>query len=274
MLSVTYKKNPINVIQNPYLKSKKLQLVCLVLLGTVTHSLPSMGSIREDLDRSTDTHQMIHVAISEPVKESFTYLMPDNHLEHYMTNGFNFRRRGYGTGSFKEGVFTWNKETSTFTQSETKNAILETLKKRKFESIEPTLHDSIQTDIIMPAYACIHPNDYKVGVHQIRIIANTRCPGKPTPEGIHHDGVDYVAVACISTHNVSGGISFILDGETERHIHLEHILTPGELLIFNDKPVAHHVSDITPKLPGFAHRDVIVTTFKVEAEDTPQDTRS
>ena len=99
-------------------------------------------------------------------------------------------------------------------------------------------------------------------IHQIRIVANELNQGMPTPEGIHQDGFDFVTVSCIDTANVSGGISFILDSRDHTKVAFEGTLLPGMLLIFSDRTFAHYTSNISPKLPGEAHRDVIVTTFQ------------
>ena len=99
-------------VRNSRLKSKSFNSACILLLGTVTQSLASapMKSTVNENDIRESTHQIVRINISECVRQSFTYLMPDRHLEKYMMNDFNFRRRSYGTGKFKNKSFSWDSE--------------------------------------------------------------------------------------------------------------------------------------------------------------------
>ncbi|HEY8611726.1 MAG TPA: 2OG-Fe dioxygenase family protein, partial [Roseomonas sp.] len=57
---------------------------------------------------------------------------------------------------------------------------------------------------------------WHVEVHQFRIEARPDEAGKPTPEGMHADGVDYVMVMMIGRENVEGGVTGIqIDGREE-----------------------------------------------------------
>lgn len=179
----------------------------------------------------------------------------------YLKETFCYRKRCYSTGYLKNGIFKWDEKSPSFIQSEKLNTYLGGIT-RQFHPISQAIRNDIEKNIISTAYKFLPPFDYSIGIHQIRIIANKLNQGMPAPEGIHQDGFDFVTIACINTVNVSGGVSLILDAHDYAKIFFEGILLPGMLLVFSDKTFAHYTSNISPKLPGEARRDVIVTTFQ------------
>ena len=50
---------------------------------------------------------------------------------------------------------------------------------------------------------------WRVEVHQFRIEARSGEEGRPTPEGLHRDGVDYVLVLLIHRRNIASGATTI-----------------------------------------------------------------
>ncbi|NQZ33082.1 MAG: 2OG-Fe dioxygenase family protein [Oceanospirillaceae bacterium] len=104
-------------------------------------------------------------------------------------------------------------------------------------------------------------NDWHIEVHQFRIIAEAG-GGKPTPEGIHQDGVDFALMVMIGRSNVTGGETSIYDLEGNKLSHFS-LQEPLEVAIVNDRCVAHGVSPILPdNLEEEGYRDVLVVTFK------------
>lgn len=99
-------------------------------------------------------------------------------------------------------------------------------------------------------------------VFQNRITCENGASGKPTPEGAHRDGVEYVLTVMIDRHGVDGGCS-ILHEEIDHKPIFELVLQkPGDFLLNNDTTVLHSVTPITP-VPSVAdrHRDVLVAIF-------------
>ena len=91
--------------------------------------------------------------------------------------------------------------------------------------------------------------------HQFRIEATAGEEGRPAPEGVHLDGVDYVLVLLIKRRNIASGVTTI---------HGEFTLTdtPYAALV-DDARVAHRVTPVEPidsTQPAF--RDVLVVTFR------------
>lgn len=193
---------------------------------------------------------------SDQLYQSFGEMRDDD----YLKTSFNFRKRCYSTGKIIDNIFSWNKESSGFLQDKTINNYVGGIS-RNYNPIASNIKDDVYQKVILSAYSQLPPADYDVGVHQIRIIANTDNQGIPTPEGIHQDGFDYVTVTCVNVNNMSGGISVLLDAQDYTKVEFEGILYPGMQIVFSDKTFAHYTSNITPIVPGEAFRDVIVTTF-------------
>ena len=102
---------------------------------------------------------------------------------------------------------------------------------------------------------------WKIEVHQFRIEARAGEEGRPTPEGLHRDGVDYVLVLLISRCNIASGTTSIhaLDGSLLGQFTLTHAF---DAAVVDDSRVAHGVTPveaIDPTSP--AYRDVLVVTF-------------
>ena len=103
---------------------------------------------------------------------------------------------------------------------------------------------------------------WHVEVHQFRIAAVLGEQGKPTPEGVHRDGVDYVLVLLVERHNIAKGTTTVhrLNGDELGSFTLE---SPLDAALLDDSRVAHGVTPIEPVDPAApAYRDVLVVTWR------------
>lgn len=112
------------------------------------------------------------------------------------------------------------------------------------------------------AEAQVGPQDWFVEVHQFRIEAQANAPGYPTPEGSHHDGVDFVLIGMVARTNLVDGETIIEDDYGNRlgQFVLEQ---PLDTAFIEDERVKHGVTPIRPAdaaLPSC--RDVLVITWK------------
>jgi hypothetical protein len=106
---------------------------------------------------------------------------------------------------------------------------------------------------------------WRVEVHQFRIEARSGEQGRPTPEGLHRDGVDYVLVLLVNRRNIASGVTGIhaLDGMPLGSFTLTDAL---DAAIVDDRRVAHGVTPVDPIDPRQpAYRDVLVVTFTASA---------
>ncbi len=83
-----------------------------------------------------------------------------------------------------------------------------------------------------------------VEAHQFRI-DTTDGIGRPTPEGAHRDGVDFVAVILIQRHGIKGGETrvFEVDGPAGQRFTMTE---PWTLLLLDDERMIHESTPIQP----------------------------
>ena len=103
---------------------------------------------------------------------------------------------------------------------------------------------------------------WHIEVHQFRIEAKTGEQGKPTPEGMHRDGVDYVLVLLINRRNIASGTTTVHDLD-KRALGSFTLTDPLDAALVDDARCYHGVTPVEPENPALpAYRDVLVVTFK------------
>ena len=139
---------------------------------------------------------------------------------------------------------------------------------RWFEPILPELGDGPSLRTILAfchgLFGALSPETraWHIEVHQFRIEARPGAPGRPTPEGVHRDGVDFVLVLLIRRENVASGTTTIHrpDGTPLGSFTLAQ---PFQAALVDDARVLHGVTPVEPidaAAPAF--RDVLVVTFR------------
>lgn len=98
-----------------------------------------------------------------------------------------------------------------------------------------------------------------IEAHQFRIDTADGI-GRPTPEGAHRDGVDFVAVILVARTAIKGGETRVFDAEGPRGQRFT-LLEPWSLLFMDDARVIHESTPIQPAGEGEGHRDTLVLTF-------------
>jgi hypothetical protein len=112
--------------------------------------------------------------------------------------------------------------------------------------------------------APVRPASWHVEIHQFRIEARSGAEGRPTPEGMHRDGVDWVLVLLVNRVNISEGETSIGD-LAMRPLGSFTLTDPLDSAVTDDNRVYHGVTPVVPLDPGQpAHRDVLVVTFRRE----------
>lgn len=98
-----------------------------------------------------------------------------------------------------------------------------------------------------------------VEAHQFRI-DTTDGIGRPTPEGAHRDGVDFVAILFVGRADVKGGESRVFDiaGPAGQRFTLSQ---PWTLLMLDDERVIHETTPLQP-IGEHGYRDTLVLTFR------------
>jgi hypothetical protein len=110
----------------------------------------------------------------------------------------------------------------------------------------------------------LRPHSWHVEVHQFRVEASPGEAGRPTPEGMHRDGVDWVLVLLARRENVASGETVIFD-LARLPLGSFTLTEPMEAALVDDSRVYHGVTPIEPIDPlKPAFRDVLVVTFRHE----------
>jgi hypothetical protein len=108
---------------------------------------------------------------------------------------------------------------------------------------------------------------WAIEVHQFRIEARPDAEGRPTPEGMHRDGVDYVLVLLVNRCNIASGTTAIL-GADGRELGRFTLTQPLDAALVDDARVSHGVTPVRAlDASAPAYRDVLVVTFKHEQEN-------
>ena len=197
----------------------------------------------------------------------FAQSWEDMPVDTYMADGGRYRRRRHGVFAAAPGIPILRQRHQPHYQSLDYNPLHGGIE-RWFEPIAETVGggDSMHTILrfcrelferLDPAIAAWH-----IEVHQFRIEARAGEIGKPTPEGLHRDGVDYVLVLLIRRQNIKRGTTTIHD--LERHRLGSFTLTdPFDAALVHDARVFHGVTPVEPLDPAApAWRDVLVATFR------------
>ncbi len=135
---------------------------------------------------------------------------------------------------------------------------------RWFEPLDPALVNQALWGrlLVRLSQACSEvkgDQPWFVEAHQFRI-DTTDGIGRPTPEGAHRDGVDFVAVILVSRHNIKGGESRIFEADGPHGIRFT-LSEPWTLLMMDDERVIHETTPIQPLVEG-GHRDTLILTFR------------
>ena len=110
----------------------------------------------------------------------------------------------------------------------------------------------------------VRPGSWHVEAHQFRIEARPDMAGKPTPEGMHQDGVDWVLVLLVRRQNITSGMTTIHD-LAKNPLGSFTLTDPLDAALVDDNRVYHGVTPVSPQDPTQpAYRDVLVVTFRRE----------
>jgi len=110
-------------------------------------------------------------------------------------------------------------------------------------------------------------NTWFIEAHQFRI-DTTDGIGRPTPEGAHRDGVDFVAVFLLDRVGIKGGETRIFDAHGSAGLRFT-LSQPWSLLLMNDEKMIHESTPIQPS-GNYGYRDTLVLTYRSSGfQDSP-----
>ncbi|BBE34170.1 2OG-Fe dioxygenase family protein [Sphingosinicella microcystinivorans] len=202
--------------------------------------------------------------------ESFGALWDDLGQDRYMADGGRYRRRRYAAFTHADGQLTRKPHQPHF-QSRDYNPLNGEVQ-RWFDPVlaETEEHPvtcallALCSELFSAADTGTPDSRWGIEFHQFRIETTPGHIGRPTPEGLHRDGVDWVFVILLCRRNVRDGLTVIRapDGTNLGSFLLSD---PGDAVLLDDHRILHGVTEINavdPALP--AYRDVLVVTFTRE----------
>ena len=194
----------------------------------------------------------------------------DMPLDQYMADGGRYRRRRYATLSAASATSEVVLEPhQPHYQSLDYNTLNGGVARDFAPILDATIHGPTLRNILrfgQQTFSHLMPQaKWHIECHQFRIEAHVGEQGKPTPEGIHRDGVDFVLVMMVKRENISSGTTTMHDLE-QKGLDSFTLTQALDCAIVNDRRCMHGVTPIEPIKPGQpAYRDVLVVTFRNEA---------
>lgn len=188
-------------------------------------------------------------------------------VDQYMADGGKYRKRRHATYAIQNAgesaqLMPYQPHYQTADYNPLNGGVA-----RYFAPILDDLHQSITLAALLEfgnqLFSPMSGNhQWHIELHQFRIEARDGTLGKPTPEGAHRDGVDFVIVMMIKRINIDSGATTIynLDNQLVGEFMLRDAF---DMVLVNDRKVYHGVTPITQIDPAQeAFRDVLVITFK------------
>jgi hypothetical protein len=236
--------------------------------------LPAADDLEQRLSR--DAYAFLGAARMRPLLaaagpladwERFAASWNDMPVDTYMADGGRYRRRRHAVFAARPGGAITRAPHQPHYQSRDYNPLHGGIE-RWFEPIAADIAAGASLTTILAFCRALFERlesatrAWHIETHQFRIEARTGQAGKPTPEGMHRDGVDYVLVLLIRRQNIRRGTTSIHD--LDRHLLGSFTLTdPFDAALVHDARVYHGVTPVEPvDAAAPAYRDVLVATFK------------
>jgi len=149
---------------------------------------------------------------------------------------------------------------------------------RWFEPIEPEVVSAPAFRQLLASlgdlFAQLQPvSRWYLEAHQFRIDTAGGI-GRPTPEGAHRDGVDFVAVVLIGRRGVRGGETRVFEAAGNRGVRFT-MAQPWSMLLMDDARVIHETTPLQSEglacesASAFGVRDTLVLTYRERGFQEP-----
>jgi len=144
---------------------------------------------------------------------------------------------------------------------------------RWFDPVEQDIaHDSLWISLLSALgdlFSKVKPvSEWFIEAHQFRI-DTAGGVGRPTPEGAHRDGVDFVVVILVGRNGVKGGETRVFDAHGPHGLRFV-MAHPMTALLLDDERVIHETTPILPTdALGGGFRDTLVLTYRAGGFQAP-----
>jgi len=216
-----------------------------------------------------DLGSVLHVDVArlEPLEEWWSSLPRDQ----YLRDGGHYRSRRHACFIQDVGGTLTLAPHRAHWQPTSYNALHGGLE-RWFEPIAPEVVKApVWTQLVASIgslFAQLRPVErWFIEAHQFRIDTAGGI-GRPTPEGAHRDGVDFVALMLVRRRNVRGGETRVFDANGPSGVRFT-MEEPWSLLLMDDARVIHETTPIQPDGEGGV-RDTLVLTYRANGFQAPE----
>jgi hypothetical protein len=215
-----------------------------------------------------DLGPVLHVDVAQlnPLEEWWSSLPRDQ----YLRDGGHYRSRRHACFVQDVGRTLTLAPHRAHWQPTSYNALHGGLE-RWFEPIAPEVVKApVWTQLVVSIgglFAKVRPVErWFIEAHQFRIDTAGGI-GRPTPEGAHRDGVDFVALMLVRRRNVRGGETRVFDANGPSGVRFT-MDEPWSLLLMDDARVIHETTPIQPDGEGGV-RDTLVLTYRANGFQAP-----
>lgn len=138
---------------------------------------------------------------------------------------------------------------------------------RYFEPIRDNIVKNQLIPLFVPPLSLAHyfnpdTREYKLDVHQVRLLSFNNQPSDNAPEGIHQDGADYIISALVlNKHNIENDTSIIYD-KNKKEIYRTNLGT-GDFIFQDDVNLWHDITPINAANNCTGYRDIIGFDIKI-----------
>lgn len=236
-------------------------------MPTVTEVLRDEGHARLSADEVR--------ALAAPYGEALDALAPSwNSLppDLYLRDGgsYRFRRHACFVQDFESGALERTPHRAHW-QPTTYNALHGGLE-RWFEPVEVEVADRAAWRRLLvgfgKVFATLRPVPrWHIEAHQFRIDTAAGI-GRPTPEGAHRDGVDYIAIVLVDRVRVVGGETRVFPADSRHGVRFT-LVEPWSALLLEDARVIHETTPIQSAAPEPGWRDTLVLTYRAAGFQAP-----
>ena len=226
-----------------------------------------LNEIRNNLKKNGYAliNQVGLIQLSGISKESLDAIEPtwnDLPSDAYLKDGGHYRRRRHTSFVLDQSQFTLHPHRAHW-QPVSYNALHGGLE-RWYEPLQQDVANSLAlTSIALWLYEVVAPlsahKKWFGEAHQFRI-DTTGGIGRPTPEGAHRDGVDWVAVILVKRKNIKGGETRVFETNGPTGFRFQ-MMEPWTVLLMDDKRVIHETTPIQPTT-DVGYRDTLVLTLR------------
>jgi hypothetical protein len=241
------------------------------LLPPLTPARELVQSLRDDgfvVVSAQDVAEIAHVDLDQLL--NLTQFWEGLPRDPYLKDGGRYRFRRHSSFELKGGSLAIVPHRAHW-QSVNYNALHGGIE-RWFEPSQVELTSSPAWHALLLGLAHIlngvkQVNTWFIEAHQFRI-DTTDGIGRPTPEGAHRDGVDFVAVFLLNRVDIKGGETRIFSATGSAGLRFT-LSEPWSLLLMNDERMIHESTPIQP-LGQYGYRDTLVLTFRSNGfQDSP-----